>query len=106
MPPDEPNEEEQIEQLPEDNQTPFSPADPPRDPDAEPDDERQNEEELDPTHPATDSNMELGGVYEEGVAGEANASEPNAGNAVVDYNKPENGAGAEDSEEGEKQENG
>lgn len=89
MPPDEPNEEEQIEQLPEDNQTPFSPADSPRDPDADPDDPRQTDETLDSTHPITDTGIEPEGVYEEGVAGEANASEPNAGNAVVDYRKPE-----------------
>lgn len=87
MPPDEPNDEERIEQLPEDNQTPFSPAAPARDVDLDADDRSQMYEQLDPTHPATDSNIEREELYDEGLPGAAEASEPNAGNTVVDYNK-------------------
>jgi len=89
MPPDEPNDEERLEQLPEDGQTPFSSADPARDPDADADDDRQIEEILDDTHPDTDTDIQPEDVYEEGVEGATGVSEPNAGNAVVDYH-PEN----------------
>lgn len=87
MQPDEPNDEERLEQLPEDDETPFSPADPSRDPGAEADDDRQVEETLDDTHPDTDTDVQREGVYDEGLAGETGASEPNAGNSVVDYDK-------------------
>ncbi|HEX7368262.1 MAG TPA: hypothetical protein VF261_01235 [Candidatus Saccharimonadales bacterium] len=85
MPPDEPNEEERLEQLPEDGQTPFSPADPLRGPDAGGDDDRQAAEKLDDTHPDTDTDIQQEDVYEQGVPGAAGVSEPNAGNTVVDY---------------------
>ena len=89
MPPDEPNEEEQLEELPEDDGTPFNPApDLERDPDTEPDDERQAEETLDPTHPATDSNIEIDELYQQGLSSAAGASEPNAGDTVEGYHKP------------------
>jgi len=85
MQPDEPNDEERLEQLPEDGQTPFSPADAARDPDADPDDERQIEEKIDDTHPSTDDSVQPEEVYEGGLASAAGASEPNAGNSVVGY---------------------
>lgn len=89
MPPDEPNDEERLEELPEDDDTPFDlPPEPSRDPDAEPDDERQTEETLNSTHPATDSNMQPEELYQEGIAGAAEASEPNAGDTVIGYHKP------------------
>jgi hypothetical protein len=90
MPPDEPNDEERIEELPEDNQTPFSPAAPSRDVDLEADDRSQMDQQLDSTHPVTDTNIEREELYDEGLAGAAEASEPNAGNTVVNYHKEEN----------------
>ena len=77
-----------IDPLPEDNDPPF------REPDAtmaDPNDQtmdRQIEnQELDPTHQATDSasNIDEHEVYDTGLAGAAEATEPNAGNAVTDY---------------------
>jgi len=88
MPPDEPNDEERLEQLPQDGQTPFSPADPARDPDADAGDERQIEETIDSTHPDTDDGIELDELYQDGLEASAGASEPNAGNAVTGYTPP------------------
>lgn len=88
MPPDEPTDEERLEQLPEDGQTPFNEASPSRDPDAEADDDRQIEARIDDTHPATDDGVELDEYYQEGLESAADASEPNAGNAVVGYTPP------------------
>lgn len=68
--PDEPNDQERLEQLPEDHDTPFRPAE---------------QGELDDTHPVTDTEVEPGEEYEEGVSGAAEASEPKADNAVVGY---------------------
>jgi hypothetical protein len=90
MPPVEPNDEERQEELPQDNQTPFNPAEPPRS-DA-PADASQPAPSLDPTHPATDSNIQPEEVYEEGVPGAAEASEPNPNDAVVAKTDPANPA--------------
>ncbi|HVW23205.1 MAG TPA: hypothetical protein VHB51_01845 [Candidatus Saccharimonadales bacterium] len=90
MPPDEPSSEEQIEQLPEDNDTPFSPADPPRDPDAEADDDRQLEEtRVDDTHPVTDTDIDQDEMYDAGLAEASGEIEPNAGSDVVGYTPPD-----------------
>jgi hypothetical protein len=96
MPPDTTDEERQ-EQLPEDNQTPFSPADPSRDDAAEPDSVRQEDAQLDDTHPATDSGTDIDSqqLYDEGVAGAAEASEPNAGDAVVNFTPPQSDSSAD-----------
>jgi hypothetical protein len=74
--------------LPEDNDTPFSPpddaiADPPADSDV-----RQQQGKIEPTNEVTDNatDIDTHQEYDEGLAGAAEASEPNAGNAVVDYN--------------------
>lgn len=89
MPPDEPSDEERQEQLPEDYDTPFRPATDGRDDAAEPDSERQYEENRVPdTHPETDTNIQPEELYDEGIAGAAEISEPNAGNAVVGYTPP------------------
>lgn len=85
MLPDEPNEEERQEQLPEDGATPFSPADPPQDDSAASDDDQPMAEDLDSTHPLTDTDLQPEDIYENGVAGAAGATEPNAGDAVVGY---------------------
>jgi len=61
-----------VQPLAEDGQTPFSPP----------------SSQLEPTHQATDSATDIDSqqLYDEGLAGAAEASEPNAGNAVTDYN--------------------
>lgn len=48
---------------------------------------RQAAGKLDPTHQATDSATDIDShqLYDEGLAGAAEASEPNAGNTVVGY---------------------
>lgn len=102
MPPDEPNNEERQEELPEDNSTPFQPAAASRDDAAEPDSDRQLEENHVPdTHPQTDSNIQPEELYDEGVAGAAEISEPNAGNTVVGYKPP-----AEDDDSDDQADNG
>lgn len=93
MPPDEPTDEERREELPEDNETPFRPADPSREPDSEPDSVAQPMGGFDTTHPTTDSNIDAAEAYDEGLASAAEADEPNAGNAVTGYDpaEPEDG---------------
>lgn len=76
-----------IEPLAEDNAAPFSP---PTDPIADPTadiDVRTQSGQLDPTHQATDNATDIDSqqLYDEGLSGAAEASEPNAGNTVVDY---------------------
>jgi hypothetical protein len=83
MPPDEPTDEEKLEQLPEDGQTPFQPADPSRDDALPADAGGQPASDLDSTHPATDTNLQPEELYDEGVSGAAEADEPNTGNAVT-----------------------
>lgn len=53
MPPDEPTDEERLEKLPNDFDTPFNIPD----------------DGGDPTHPETDSNVELSELYQEGIDG-------------------------------------
>lgn len=89
-----------VEPLSEDNSTPFSaPTDPVDDPAADLD-RREQADRLDPTHQATDSatNLDSQQLYDEGLSGAAEASEPNAGNAVVDYD-PEHDQRKQDSHE-------
>jgi hypothetical protein len=87
--PDEPSQEEAMEQLPEDNETPFRPADdvpsgvPATDLDAP--DRTEPAGGLDDTHQVTDTNLDPHEIYDEGYSGAAEASEPNAGDAVVGY---------------------
>ncbi|CAN5165927.1 hypothetical protein BH09PAT3_BH09PAT3_1740 [soil metagenome] len=76
-----------IEPLAEDNAAPFSPPSSPID-DATADPAvRQDSGKLDPTHQATDNATDIDSqqLYDEGLAGAAEASEPNAGNTVVGY---------------------
>jgi hypothetical protein len=75
MLPDEPNDEERKEQLPEDYDTPFRPAPPSRDDDIDLDDDDQGRD-LDDTHPATDSGIDEQELYDEGISGAAEAEEP------------------------------
>ena len=65
MPPDEPNEEEKLEELPEDGETPFRPA-----PGSHKD-----------TYPTTDDGQDPTELYQQGI----DVEEPNAGNTVEGY---------------------
>jgi hypothetical protein len=79
MPPDEPNDEERQEELPEDYQTPFRPADPSSTDDtitSKPDD----------THPITDTGLDSQELYDEGIAEGAGVEEPTKDNDVTSYN--------------------
>jgi hypothetical protein len=90
MQPNDPSDDDLLEPLAEDGQTPFSPADPARDPDADADDDRQSDEDhFDDTRPSTDDGVEPEEVYEAGLGSAVNESEPNAGNTVVGYTKPD-----------------
>jgi hypothetical protein len=70
---------------PQDNDTPFSPPTDPVDDAAVGLDQRTASGQLDDTHQATDTNVDSHQAYDEGLAGAAEAQEPNAGNAVVDF---------------------
>lgn len=87
--PDEPADEDRLEQLPEDHETPFRPAEDASDDAALDVEQRQAGGVLDDTHQVTDTNLDPQEIYDEGYAGAAEASEPNAGNAVIDYNPDE-----------------
>lgn len=69
MPPDE-TDEERLEKLPGDDNTPFGPA---------PDDKGHF------TRPETDSNMDSTAVYQEGVDAAAGIEEPNKDDSVTGY---------------------
>lgn len=72
MPPDEPTSEEQLEQLPEDNDTPFRPAEPTLDDSVN----TPTQQHLDDTHPATDTGIDSDELYQEGITGASGVSEP------------------------------
>ena len=86
MPPDEPYDEERLEELPEDYDTPFSPTREPKDMIAAPGGISFATSKLDSTHPSTDSNIQLEELYDEGLSGAAEAEEPNARDTVIGYN--------------------
>jgi hypothetical protein len=91
MPPDT-TDEERLEELPEDNGTPFQPAAPSRDDTGAVDDDLQaDDNQLDDTHPITDSGSDIDSqeLYDEGLSGATGAREPNAGNDVVGYTPPD-----------------
>lgn len=75
MPPDEPNEEEQMEELPEDQQTPFEPVRPDgtTGPAVDPDARLKS---IDNTHPSTDSGLQAEEIYDEGLGNAANSTQP------------------------------
>lgn len=89
LPIDEPNDEEELEQEVNDFDTPFSPPDEKRVDIEDWDEELGTRFDLDPTHPITDTNIELEELYDEGISGAAEASEPNAGDAVIGYKRPQ-----------------
>lgn len=71
----------------EDNATPFSPPQSPVGDPAADVDSRSRQGQLDPTHQRADDAADIDPhqLYDEGLAGAAEASEPNAGNAVTGY---------------------
>lgn len=74
--------------LPQDNGTPFGPpTDPADDPTASDGGDQSQAGDLPPTHQRTDEadDMDSHELYDEGLAGAAEASEPNAGSAVLGY---------------------
>lgn len=104
MLPDEPNDEEQLEEEPEDNDTPFRPADDLDeaviDPDAGEEWSTVSEESsitnsergrVDDTRPETDTGVQLEELYDSGIEGATGARNPNAGDTVIGYR----GAGEE-----------
>ncbi len=87
MPPDEPVDEDKIEQEAEDYDTPFSLPDDDVAETADGDGADYSHARLDTTHPATDTNIQLEELYDEGVSGAAEASEPNVGDRVIGFDK-------------------
>jgi hypothetical protein len=90
MPPDQPNDEERREELPEDQEPPFRPAsDVPNleNPDVDTRIEQSEDDDTaaTSTHPQTDSNLDAQEYYDSGLELAAGLREPNAGNAVQDY---------------------
>ena len=75
MPPLEPSDEDKLMQQPADFEPPFTPAQP----------FTSDGAVFDDTHPSTDANIQPEEIYEEGVSGAAEVTEPNAGNAVTGY---------------------
>jgi len=100
MLPDEPNDEERQEKLPEDGETPFRPADPELD-----DTDRTSEggavtQQLDDTHPVTDTDMQPGDEYGEGIANAAGVgSRPDKG-TVLSYKGVPNSMADDDADIG------
>ncbi len=88
MPPDEPDDEEKLEELPDDIDTPFSLPDEPEVDIADANSPHLKRPLLDSTYPETDTNIELEELYDEGIAGAAEAEEPNAADTVIGYQKP------------------
>lgn len=51
----------------------------------------QPQHDLNPQHPALDTRIDEEELYQEGLAGAAEADEPNAGNDVVSFQPPQTG---------------
>ncbi len=68
-----------------DDNPPFSPPEDVLNDDRRDPFDRELDHDLDNTHPVTDTNIQPEEVYDEGLGGAAEASEPNQQDAVVDY---------------------
>lgn len=88
MPPDEPNDEERLEELPEDGQTPFRPAD------SNPSTTGNTTDpvvvdgrgsDIPDDHPQTDTNIESAELYDEGVSGAVEVEDTSGHSAVTSY---------------------
>ncbi|MDB5170193.1 MAG: hypothetical protein JWN82_589 [Candidatus Saccharibacteria bacterium] len=75
MQPDEPTEEEQLEELDQDNGTPFQPA--------------NSATDVPTDHPQTDSNIDSTELYNEGVGGAAEVEDSSDRSVVADFTPPE-----------------
>lgn len=89
MDPEELDELERKEMAARSHKDPYSPAGAPTGYTGEPDEDLDLGHDLEPTHPALDSNIDYEEEYQEGRAGAAEAEEPNIGNDVVEYHEPE-----------------
>lgn len=77
MPPDEPVDDEKIEELPQDGETPFRPAhDVADNPNAQDPEDRVNPHGFDDTHPSTDDKLDSQELYDEGPGEAAGISGP------------------------------
>lgn len=99
MPPDEPTDEERLQELPEDNETPFQPADP--NPSAtgnttDPVVASAGGSDIPDDHPQTDSNIEAPELYDEGISGAAETEDTSGQSAVVDFTPPASDDNAEE----------
>lgn len=82
MPPDEPNQEEELEELPQDYDTPFRPAEDTRTDTSDQNLDREIEDsKTDDTDPDYDTDVDQEELYDEGLA----KDKPNAGNTVTGY---------------------
>ena len=71
MPPDEPNYEEDLEELPEDGETPF----------------RSATNQADNAYPSLDTDQDETEIYQQGI----DLKEPNSGNTVEGYDPSKDG---------------
>jgi len=75
MQPDEPTDEERLEELPQDPGKPFQPAAAPQDTPTD--------------HPATDTGIDSTELYDEGVGGAAEVTDASDQSAVTDFTPPD-----------------
>ncbi|MDL2363078.1 MAG: hypothetical protein QFB86_01700 [Patescibacteria group bacterium] len=81
------NGEAAVHPLSEDNDTPFSlPTDHIDDPTLSI--ESRGKDSVDPTSPLTDSDLDPHELYDEGLAGAAEAHTPSAGDSIIGYTPP------------------
>lgn len=77
MLPDEPSDEEALQELPQDGDTPFTPAhDVADNPDAQDPLDRVERHKFDDTHPSTDDKLDSQELYDEGPGEAAGISGP------------------------------
>ena len=95
MLPDEPNDEEKLEQLPGDGQTPFRPAAPGRDDSILPDNSAQPGQPFDNTQPRTDTDVDQQELYDAGEeSAVGGADDPHDDTTVTGYNQPDQDVGS------------
>lgn len=88
--PDEPTDEERLEELAQDNETPFRPADlnPPVTGNTTDPVVQAAGTDIPDDHPQTDTNMQPEEQYDEGVSGAAEVEDTSGQSAVTDYTPP------------------
>lgn len=87
MPPDEPTDEERLQELPQDNKTPFQPADPNPGMTANTTDPvvASGGSPLPDDHPQTDTNIDSHELYDEGISGAAETEDTSQQSATTDF---------------------